>query len=101
MAEKFKSQNISSVVLVRPHITEKASMLGSDANAYVFRVPSSANKIEVKQAVHEMYKVKPIRVNMVHMPAKEVFTRGGRRGTKSGFKKAIVYLKKGDRIEVM
>ncbi len=80
-----------------PRITEKASNL-IEQNVYTFDVSESANKTEVKKAVFELYKVKPIRVNILSVPRKEINWRG-RPGAKSGGKKAVVYLKEGDKIE--
>jgi ribosomal protein L23 len=48
--------------------------------------------------VKELYKVTPVKVNIINLPAKIVFTRG-KSGRKAGVKKAVVYLKKGDKIE--
>jgi large subunit ribosomal protein L23 len=86
-----------SNVLVRPHITEKAAS-ESVHNAYAFEIASWATKGEVKKAVELIYKVTPVKVNVVHLPAKKVVVRG-KKGTKSGKKKAYVFLKKGDKIE--
>lgn len=84
-------------VILKPHITEKAASITSES-AYTFVVAPTANKQEVKKAVREIYNIEPVRVNIVNIPSKRV-TQRGRRGVKSGYKKAIVYLKKGDRIE--
>ena len=84
-------------VLLRPRITEKASFI-TEYGAYTFDVLSRATKIQVKQAIREVFNVTPIRVNMIKIPQKSVFARG-KAGVKSGGKKAIVYLKKGDKIE--
>ncbi len=86
-----------SSVLLRPRITEKASML-AEKNTYVFEVHPKANKKEIAAAVTSAYKVTPARVHIVNLPAKKVFSRG-RKGMQSGLKKAIVYLKHGDKIE--
>ena len=84
-------------VLVRPHITEKAAS-ESVHNAYAFEIASWATKDQVKKAVELIYKVTPIKVNVAYLPAKKVVVRG-KKGTKSGKKKAYVFLKKGDKIE--
>ena len=86
-----------SSVLLRPRITEKASML-AEKNTYVFEVHPKANKKEVAAAIMNAYKVTPARVHIVNLPAKKVFSRG-KKGMQSGLKKAIVYLKHGDKIE--
>jgi large subunit ribosomal protein L23 len=65
---------------------------------YVFDVAESANKTEVKKAVEKIYKVTPKRVNILSVPKKETFVRG-KAGMKGGGRKAVVYLKEGDKIE--
>jgi large subunit ribosomal protein L23 len=84
-------------ILIKPHITEKASMK-SESSVYTFVVDPSATKGEVVRAFKEKYKINPIKVNTVTTPAKNVFVRG-RSGKKSGHKVAYVYLKKGEKIE--
>lgn len=86
-------------VLRRPHITEKASAL-AEKNVYVFEVDPKANKAMVKNAVRLLYKVTPEKVRIVNVPRKRVFIRGIR-GVKPGMKKALVYLKKGESIEII
>ncbi len=85
-------------VIVNPHITEKGTMLG-EYNKYVFRVTKDSNKIQIKKAIQELYKVK---VEKVHVLSARPKSRniGRYSGTKPGFKKAIVTLKQGDRIEI-
>ncbi len=80
-----------------PRITEKATAL-SGGNSYVFDVAVSANKTEVKKEVVKLYKVTPVRVNILRVPRKSTFVRG-KAGSKGGGKKAVVYLKEGDKIE--
>ncbi len=84
-------------VLIRPHVTEKATM-SAESSVYVFEIHSGANKGAVARAIKEKYKVTPTKVTTTTIPAKAVFVRG-KRGTKSGYKKAYVYLKKGEKIE--
>lgn len=88
-----------SHVLRHPRITEKASIL-SEGSVYVFDVDTRANKRDVMDAVRFYYKAEPVRIHMVKVPSKNVFIRG-KRGVKSGGKKAYVYLKKGETIEVI
>jgi large subunit ribosomal protein L23 len=83
--------------LLRPRITEKATFL-SEKNVYAFEISDKATKKSVAEAVRAFYKVVPIKINIVRNPAKKVFIRG-KRGVKSGVKKAYIYLKKGDKIE--
>jgi large subunit ribosomal protein L23 len=89
-----------SSVILRPRITEKASFKFEVNNAYVFEIAKDADKKKVEKAVLEIYKVKPVKVNIVKNPSKRVFVRG-KRGVKSGVKKAYVYLKEGDKIEII
>ncbi|MCC7004340.1 50S ribosomal protein L23 [Candidatus Nomurabacteria bacterium] len=86
-------------VIVGPRITEKASMK-AESNVYVFEVIETATKEIVEKAIKTLYKVSPIKINMIKIPQKKVFTRG-KIGFKKGGKKAYVYLKKGDKIEII
>lgn len=84
-------------VLVQPRISEKAAHL-AQMNKYVFKVLPTANKVEVKKAVEGAYKVRVIQVNMVtNLGKNRTFSQ--RAGRTSRFKKAIVTLRKGDKIE--
>lgn len=85
-------------VIVRPVITEKNTMLNAQ-NQYVFEVAPEANKIEIRKAVEEIFKVSVKAVNIIHVPGKE--RRLGRhRGMTRSWKKAIVTLQPGQRIEL-
>jgi len=90
-------------ILKAPHITEKAAALAQEGK-YIFKVYSGANKIEIKKAIEGFYGVKVEKVNIVHiMPKRRRLgrTQGWKGGLKMGFKKAIVTLVKGEKIEVM
>ncbi|PIQ91836.1 MAG: 50S ribosomal protein L23 [Parcubacteria group bacterium CG11_big_fil_rev_8_21_14_0_20_39_22] len=93
------SMNFKSDILLRPRITEKGAILG-ESNSYAFEVHSSATKPMIAEAIKEVYNVVPERVRIVKIPSKAVVSRG-RKGVKSGGKKAYVFLKKGDKIEVL
>ena len=85
-------------VLRRPLITEKNTFL-QEQGKYVFEVDASANKNQVKQAVEKAFKVKVLSVNMITVPGKT--KRYGRHEVKtSSWKKAIVTLGDGDKIEL-
>ena len=76
----------------------------SSLNKYVFKVSFDANKTEIKKAIEKMYNVKVEKVNIIHIPGKKRRLgriEGWRKGLKRGFKKAIVTLRKGDKIEVL
>jgi large subunit ribosomal protein L23 len=83
-------------VLRAPLITEKGSVLRDTENLYLFRVAMSANKIEIKKAVEELFKVKvdSVRTVRVHGKVKRVGRRVGRR---PDWKKAYVKLKPGEK----
>ncbi|KKW01733.1 MAG: 50S ribosomal protein L23 [Parcubacteria group bacterium GW2011_GWA1_49_11] len=86
--------------LLRPRVTEKAALGADKFNVYVFEVTPGATKKSISASVHDAYGVKPEKVRVAAIPSKKVFIRG-KRGIKKGGKKAYVYLKKGDKIEVM
>jgi len=94
MAAKIQKNPIK-----QPRVTEKASF-EAERNVYTFNVATSANKHEIKKAVFAIYKVKPVRINILTVPKKSIQMKGikGRRG---GGKKALVYLKPGDKIELI
>lgn len=85
--------------IVAPHLTEKSSAMGSE-NKYVFRVAREANKFEIKKAVEKLYKVKVVKIAVSHKPGK-VRRLGRHEGVKTGFKKAIITLVKGDKIDII
>ena len=84
-------------IIKNPRITEKASS-AMEKNIYIFDVAESANKMEIKKAIFLLYKVQPTKVNILKIPRKNIFVRG-KKGVKNGGKKALVYLKAGDKIE--
>lgn len=85
-------------VLVKPMITEKASVLAG-LNKYVFMVNIESNKIDVAKAIDEVYGVKPVAVNIIRNEGKA--KRYGRYvGKRKDFKKAVVTLAKGKSIQV-
>ncbi len=89
----------STGVIKKPRITEKATV-GAEKGQYIFEVTPDSNKASVAKAIQQMYKVVPAKVNIVRTPAKKVFVRG-KVGTKQAVKKAIVFLKKGDKIDLV
>lgn len=88
-------------VIVHPRITEKAVSL-SEQNVYTFVVKRSATKFEVSDAIKALYNVTPVKVNIVNKkPAKRLRGSSGRMKQVAGMKKAYVYLKKGDTINLV
>ncbi len=91
----------SDKILLSPRITEKGAYLG-DLGVYVFQVAEHANKKEIAQAIHTIFKVMPRKIRVARIPRKQAITRGtNRTGMTAGGKKAYVYLKKGDTIEIV
>jgi large subunit ribosomal protein L23 len=90
-----------STVLKKPRITEKAAFLG-DKNVYVFEVRRDATKHDVAKAVEKMFKVIPLRVTIVNQVPRTTKSRArARKVTVSGLRKAHVFLKKGDVINLV
>ena len=85
-------------VLLHPRITEKSAIIAEEGNVYTFDVHPRATKKEVLKAVLKNYNIRPFRINISTIRQKKVFSRG-KVGFKAGGKKAMVYLKKGDKIE--
>ncbi len=84
-------------IIKKPRLTEKSGIKAESQNVYTFEIIKSGNKKTVAEAIKELYKVTPIKINIVNLPAKNI-TSKGKRGTKQSIKKAVVYLKKGDKI---
>jgi large subunit ribosomal protein L23 len=86
-------------IIIRPRITEKSGIMSENSNIYTFEVRKNANKPMIAQAIKALYKVTPMKVRIVNLPAKRVLVRG-KRGTSNAVKKAMVYLKKGEKINL-
>lgn len=87
-------------ILTSPRITEKGAYLAA-SGVYVFNVSRDANKAEIAEAIRGIFKVTPRKVTVVTVPRKTVRTRNTNQpGKTRGGKKAYVYLKKGDTIEI-
>ena len=85
-------------IIQEPIITEKATIL-REGNKYAFRVDSKANKIQIRQAVEEIFSVKVESGRTVKVPSKPK-RQGLYQGRRAGWKKAYVTLKAGDSIEI-
>ena len=86
-------------IIIMPLVSEKNSNLRVDQNKYVFRVEIKANKLQIKNAVEELFKVKVEEVTTMRMHGKP--KRLGRfEGRRPDWKKAVVRLKKGETIEL-
>ena len=90
-----------SHTLKRPRITEKA-VAAIDRNVYTFEIDPRATKFEVRDAIIALFKVTPVKIRMVNNKPRQFMSRArGRRLTVEGLKKAYVYLKEGDRIDLV
>lgn len=86
-------------IIIRPLVTEKAVNLAQEQNKYVFFVDRKANKIEIRNAIEELFNVKVTAVNTMNVKGKK--KRVGRfEGLTQMRKKAIVTLNEGDKIDV-
>ena len=95
-----KSDNVeSNSFILRAHLTEKSSN-SSNNNVYTFVVTDDTNKTELEKEIQKNYKVNPIKINIINLPKRKVLVRG-RIGEKKGKKKALVFLKKGDTINLV
>ena len=81
-----------------PFVTEKSTNL-SEQNKIVFKVPSNANKVNLKENIEKIFKVNVTKINIINKQNRTKLTRG-RKVKVSGFKKAIITLKKGQSIDL-
>ena len=84
--------------ILSPLVTEKSTNL-SEQNKIVFKVPQKANKKNLKNSIEKIFKVNVIKVNIINKQNRIKITRG-RKIKVSGFKKAIITLKKGQSIDL-
>jgi large subunit ribosomal protein L23 len=91
------SESNAASVIIRPRVTEKSGIL-SQNGVYTFEVAKNANKQMISRAISALYKVTPVKVAVLNTPIKNVFVKG-RKGTVAGIRKAVVTVKKGDKID--
>ena len=84
--------------IISPHVTEKSTNL-SEQNKIIFKVPSKANKLNLKKNIEKIFKVNVTKINIINKKSKIKNARG-RKVRVSGFKKAIVTIKKGQNIDL-
>lgn len=87
-------------IIIHPRITEKATDVSEDHNVYTFDVHPRATKNEIAKEVKRLYKVEPLKVRTLRVPHSLSSVRG-RKFIRHGGKKAYVYLKEGDSIEIV
>ena len=89
-------------IIIRTLILSEKSTRGIEqANQYCFKVDPAANKRDIRQAVEELFKVKVIKINTLHRKGKQKRQRTQKYGWTTGYKKAIVTLKAGDKLELV
>ena len=86
-------------VLMSPHISEKAALIGDAANQHVFKVAVDAKKEEIRQAVEQLFSVKVAKVRTANVKGKSK-RHGARMGKRSDWKKAYVSLEQGHEIDL-
>ena len=84
--------------IISPMVTEKSTNL-SEQNKLVFKVPSKANKMNLKKNIEKIFKVNVTKINIINKKSKVKVTRG-RKVKVSGYKKAIITIKKGQNIDL-
>ncbi len=90
-----------AAALIKPRITEKAALL-LEKNVYTFEIKKGASKFDVRDAVVSLYKVTPKEIRIVNQaPRRYMSKMRGREMKVAGLRKAYVYLKKGDRIDLV
>jgi large subunit ribosomal protein L23 len=87
-------------IIQRVRLTEKGSAMQEKSNRYVFSVDPGANKIQIREAVEKLFKVKVLRVNTMNCDGKIRRQHTKQRGYTSHWKKAVVTLKEGDKIDL-
>ena len=95
-AKNKKDDEKSSIGAFIKLVTEKTTDL-AEKGAYSFKVASNLNKIMVKNEIKRLYGMTPLKINIINSPDKKISYRG-RQSKKSGFKKAVIYLREGDKL---
>jgi large subunit ribosomal protein L23 len=90
---------LASEIIKKPIITEKSMLLVEEQNQYTFSVDKRANKIQIKNAVEELFNVKVVKVNKINTTPKKKRV-GQHQGFKPQVTKAIVKLAEGNKIEI-
>jgi ribosomal protein L23 len=90
---------VAKSVLLKLRQTEKTALSAESRGVYAFNVDADATKQTISAALKAEHKIVPEKIRLLAIPSKRVFRRG-KWGVKSGGKKAYVYLKKGDKLNV-
>ena len=92
--------NESHDIVKTASLTEKSTILGEKQNKYVFRVSPRANKFQIKQAIERLFQKKVVDVNTCNYAGKQKRVRGPL-GRRAHWKKAIVTLAEGEKIDLV
>ena len=99
--------SVKSSIIIRPILSEKGTMLGETLNKHVFQVEKQCNKLEIKEAIEEKFKVKVKKVATMNFKGKNknvTIKSNGHvlrtRGNQSSWKKAIITLEEGSSIDM-
>jgi len=84
--------------IISPNITEKSTTL-SEFNKIVFKVQKTASKDSIKKSIEKIFKVNVVKINTINLKGKTKIVRN-KKTFKSGYKKAIITLKKGQSIDL-
>jgi large subunit ribosomal protein L23 len=82
-------------------LTEKSTLLSEKLNKYVFRVSPRANKVQIKQAIERLFQKKVVDVNTCNYAGKKKRERTANFGRRAHWKKAIVTLAEGEKIDLV
>ena len=93
-------ERTAHTIVKKPRLTEKSVRLSQSARAYTFEVARDANKIEIRRAIEELFKVKVAKVHTAIVKGKPKRVRF-RWGRTADWKKAIVTLREGSTIDIM
>jgi large subunit ribosomal protein L23 len=91
----------SADVIMKILLTEKGTRLSEEQNKYLFKVAKEANKVEIKKAVEELFKVRVMAVNTMRRKGKKKRERTAHYGTTASWKRAVVSLHKEDSINLV
>lgn len=90
----------SRPVIQKLLLTEKGTVLSENLNQYLFRVDRTANKVDIKRAVEQAFNVKVARVNTMNRGGKKKRLRSMQYGKTAAWKRAVVTLKQGEKIDL-
>jgi large subunit ribosomal protein L23 len=85
-------------IIIRPIITEKTEQLKTDCNQYTFEVARRSNKVEIKKAMEKLFNIHVDKVRVMNYDGKPK-RMGAFAGKRSNWRKAVITLKKGEKIE--